>query len=103
MSKGGCITYELYMQAGPDLDQLHGEPARLSEHRPHSSVVLDVPGQNACGLSMTTLPDLLYVALFAVALPLWGYLVSWPAFHRKLQADPARARKRLWIGAIGYP
>jgi len=24
---------------------------------------------------MTTLPDLLYVALFAVALPLWDYLV----------------------------
>ena len=52
---------------------------------------------------MATLLDLLYVALFAVVLPLWGYLVSWPAFDRQLQADPARARKRLWIGAIGYP
>ena len=52
---------------------------------------------------MVTLLDLLYVALFAVALPLWGYLVSSPAFDRQLQADPARARKRLWIGAIGYP
>ena len=41
---------------------------------------------------MTTLPDLLYVALFAVALPLWDYLVSWPAFHRQSHADPARAR-----------
>ncbi len=50
---------------------------------------------------MTTLPDLLYVALFAVAMPLWDYLVFWPAFHRQLQADPARARKRLWTGAIG--
>ena len=52
---------------------------------------------------MVTLLDLLYVALFAVALPLWDYLVSWPAFDRQLQADPARARTRLWIGAIGYP
>lgn len=50
---------------------------------------------------MTTLPDLLYVALFAVAMPLWDYLVFWPAFHRQLRADPARARKRLWTGAIG--
>lgn len=52
---------------------------------------------------MATLPDLLYVALFAVALPLWAYLVSWPKLHRQLQADPARARKRLWIEAIYYP
>ena len=51
---------------------------------------------------MTTLPDLLYVALFAVALPLWDYLVSWRAFDRRLEADPARARKRLWVEAIGY-
>jgi membrane protease YdiL (CAAX protease family) len=52
---------------------------------------------------MTTLPDLLYVALFAVVLPLCDYLVHWPAFHRQSQADPARARTRLWMGAIGYP
>ena len=52
---------------------------------------------------MATLPDLLYVALFAVALPLWDYFVFWPAFHRRLQTDPARARRRLWTGAIGYP
>jgi hypothetical protein len=51
---------------------------------------------------MATLPDLLFVALFAVALPLWDYFVSWPAFHRQSLADPARARKRLWIGAIVY-
>ena len=50
---------------------------------------------------MTTLPDLLYVALFAVALPLWDYLVFWPAFHRQSQVDPARARTRLWKQAIG--
>ena len=51
---------------------------------------------------MTTLPDLLYVALFAVAFPLWDYLVSWPAFRRQSQTDPARARARLWKQAIGY-
>lgn len=50
---------------------------------------------------MTTLLDLLYVALFAVAFPLWDYLVFWPAFHRQSQADPARARMRLWRLAIG--
>lgn len=46
---------------------------------------------------MVTLPDLLYVALFAVALPLWDYLVFWPAFHRRLQADPARGVLRTGI------
>lgn len=51
---------------------------------------------------MPTLLDLLYVAFFAVATPLWDYLVSWPSFYRQLQADPARARKRLWIGGITY-
>lgn len=50
---------------------------------------------------MTTSLDLLYVALFAVALPLLDYLVFWPAFQRQSQADPARARMRLWRGAIG--
>jgi uncharacterized protein len=50
---------------------------------------------------MTTLPDLLYVALFAIAFPLWDYLVSWRAFHRQSQADPARARMRLWTLTIG--
>lgn len=52
---------------------------------------------------MTTLVDLLYVALIAVALPLWDNLVFWPAFQRQSQADPARTRNRLWRGAIvGY-
>jgi len=51
---------------------------------------------------MMTLLDLLYVAAFAVALPLWDYLVFWPAFQRQSQADPARARMRLWTQAIGY-
>ena len=50
---------------------------------------------------MTTLLDLLYVAVFAIAFPLWDYLVFWPAFHRQSQADPARARTRLCRSAIG--
>jgi hypothetical protein len=50
---------------------------------------------------MTTLPDLLYVALFAVAGPVIDYLVFWPAFRRRLQADPARARTWLWASTIG--
>lgn len=51
---------------------------------------------------MTTLPDLLYVALFAVAFPLWDHFVFWPAFRRQSRADPAGARRRLWTQAIGY-
>src|SRR5687768_9447904 len=51
---------------------------------------------------MTTLADLLYVALFAVAFPLWDYLVFWPAFQRQSLADPAGARMKLWRGNIGY-
>lgn len=50
---------------------------------------------------MTALPDLLYIALFAVAFPLWDCLVFWPAFHHQSQVDPARARRRLWKLAIG--
>ncbi|MFN0152383.1 MAG: CPBP family intramembrane glutamic endopeptidase [bacterium] len=44
---------------------------------------------------MTTTLDLLYVALFAIGVPLWDYFVFWPAFHRRLQVDPARAR--MWL------
>jgi uncharacterized protein len=51
---------------------------------------------------MTTVADLFYVALFAVALPLWDALVFWPAFRRRVAADPARARLRLWRQAIGF-
>ncbi len=47
--------------------------------------------------------DLIYVALFAVAFPLWDYLVYWPAFQRQLQVDPAGARKRLWTAASIWP
>ena len=52
---------------------------------------------------MPSLVDLLYVALFAVVLPLWGAVVSWPAFERQAPADPVRARHRLWRDAIVYP
>jgi membrane protease YdiL (CAAX protease family) len=52
---------------------------------------------------MATVPDLLYVALFAVALPLLGYLVFWPALRRRLRADPAKARKRLYAEAVTEP
>ena len=51
---------------------------------------------------MTTLLDLLYVALFAVAFPLWDYRVFWPAYQRQALNDPARARLRLWRLSIGY-
>jgi hypothetical protein len=46
---------------------------------------------------MTTLLDLLYVALFAVLLPLLDYVFFWPAFRRRSQADQARAR--TWLSA----
>ena len=49
---------------------------------------------------MPALLDLLYVLLFAVALPLIDYLVFWPASKRRLEADPARARRRLWAASI---
>ena len=45
---------------------------------------------------MPKLLDVLYVVLLAVVLPLFDYLVSWPKFRLKLQADPARARRQLW-------
>jgi hypothetical protein len=50
---------------------------------------------------MTTLSDLLYVAYFAVAGQVMDYFVFWPAFRRRSQADPARARRWLWAWTIG--
>jgi membrane protease YdiL (CAAX protease family) len=50
---------------------------------------------------MPTLPDLLYVALFAVAWPVFDYFLLWPAFLRRSQADPARGRSWLWAVTIG--
>lgn len=51
---------------------------------------------------MPALPDVLYVVLFAVALPLFDYLVSWHAFRRRSRADPARARRRLWTQNMAW-
>jgi membrane protease YdiL (CAAX protease family) len=45
---------------------------------------------------MTRLPDFLYVALFALAWPIYDYLVLWPAFLRRAAHDPERARWRMW-------
>jgi membrane protease YdiL (CAAX protease family) len=49
---------------------------------------------------MPTRLDLLFVALFAVALPVIDYLVFWPAFRRRSEANPSRARTWLWKQAI---
>ncbi len=45
-------------------------------------------------VSMTT-TDTLYLALIAILL-LLDYFVLWPTFLRRSQADPGRARTRLW-------
>ena len=50
---------------------------------------------------MTILSDMLYVASFAVAGPVIDYFVLWPAFRRRSQVDPARARTWLWAWTIG--
>jgi membrane protease YdiL (CAAX protease family) len=50
---------------------------------------------------MTTLPDVLFVALFALVGPLIDYSVYWPAYRRLSRADPAWARKWLWASNIG--
>lgn len=42
-------------------------------------------------------PDFLYLALIGVLL-LLDYLVLWPSFLRRSQADPSRARLWLWSG-----
>lgn len=44
---------------------------------------------------MTTLPDLLYVAVFALAAPLIDHAVFWPAHQRLSSADPGWAR--TWL------
>jgi membrane protease YdiL (CAAX protease family) len=50
---------------------------------------------------MTMLPDLLFVALFALVGPLIDYAVFWPAHRRLSQADPAWTRRWLWTSSIG--
>jgi len=45
---------------------------------------------------MPTWIDLLYVACFAVASPLYGYFVFWPKFQRRKATSPTQARWSLW-------
>lgn len=52
---------------------------------------------------MPTLLDLLYVALFAVAAPVFDYLVFWPKLRRRFETDPANARKQLYMQAVTLP
>ena len=52
-------------------------------------------------MTMTTLPDLLFIALFAIAAPLIDYLVLLPAHRRLSQADPAWSRTWLWAWTVG--
>ena len=50
---------------------------------------------------MPTLPDLLFIAVFAVVGPLIDYSFFWPGYRRLSQADPAWARRWLWASAMG--
>jgi uncharacterized protein len=50
---------------------------------------------------MTTLSDLLFVALFAIAAPLIDYAVFWPAHRRLSQADAGWSRTWLCAWTIG--
>lgn len=52
---------------------------------------------------MPTPVDLLYVALFAICLPVWDHFVTWPELKRRLEAEPVEAKPKSWIKAIGYP
>src|SRR5262245_37135844 len=74
----------------------------MFDRRGHGSAVRDVCVQETSGLAMTTLPDLIYVAVFAVVGPLIDYSVFWPAHRRLSRVDPAWARTWLWASAIGH-
>src|SRR5690606_3922020 len=52
---------------------------------------------------MATMPDLIYVALFALFLQLIDYSVFWPAYRRLSETDPAWARRWLSASAIAHP
>jgi CAAX protease family protein len=49
---------------------------------------------------MKSLPDLLYVAWFALIGPVIDYVFFWPAFRRQSQIDPTRARMWGWAWTI---
>ena len=44
--------------------------------------------------------DLLYLALLAVAWPLFDHLVIWKGFQGRMRVAPARARRWLWTATI---
>jgi membrane protease YdiL (CAAX protease family) len=50
---------------------------------------------------MPTGVDFVYVAAIAVAWPIFDYFVLWPAFLRRSQLDPFRARLWIWAVTIG--
>jgi hypothetical protein len=49
---------------------------------------------------MVTSIDLLYVALFALAWPLFDYYFFWPRFLRRVHVAPAQSRAWLWWTSI---
>lgn len=49
---------------------------------------------------MPDVPDLLFVALLAVAWPLYEHFVDWPRFQRRLRDEPLRARTREYRATI---
>ena len=52
---------------------------------------------------MVTSLDLLYVAFFAAAWPLFEHFVGWPAFQRRKHLAPVEARHWLWTTSIVAP
>jgi membrane protease YdiL (CAAX protease family) len=50
---------------------------------------------------MPTGLDVLFVALFAVAWPLYEHFLAWPGFLKRAKADPAGARLQHWSEIIG--
>ena len=52
-------------------------------------------------MTMTTIPDLIFVVLFAIVAPIIDYSIFWPAHRRLSQAEPAWTRTWLWAWTIG--
>jgi membrane protease YdiL (CAAX protease family) len=52
---------------------------------------------------MPTFADLLFVAFFAVVAPVIDYTFFWPGFQGRSAANPASARRRLWLESIVQP
>lgn len=49
---------------------------------------------------MPAAPDLVFLALLAVAWPLYEHFVDWPRFLRRLRDDPLRARPREYAATM---